>query len=504
MVINEHIEGVLRYNVGEEAEDFNFDKSHIVNNSCSISAACCDSGKFTIGEARPSKLTIKLHIPSDKITRYSLFGSSIDISIQYNGGSSIYMGRFYTTSVQGGRDNIYTITACDSLVLMQPTSYDNQNYGGSVDNPNQDPVGDESSLVQTLKSGGTPITTKMQDIVNSINKILRAVGTDEIVFHHDISIVNNNIDGINWVMYRGSNSYQRTTYIDFVKYIAQMTAGCVQMMPDIDGKQEPKLYITPYGHEKLLSDNSVHPAFEPLEIGYDIQERNGTEIADYTVYIQNIYAKTYDGTGWATFTEYKKHSGNVVIDISGNPFLDGSHYHDTGSENPFVISGGIWQQLHRCAIRPYTVKAHINPQNRNGIPHLGRKVKIQRKDGTYAESIITAWSWTLHGGWKLSCGGEDSRALIQGIAKSKSYHAEISAMMYTDAKAATTSGAVEDAKKEAAAAQAAAEKAGENATFAKDDASSAHEAIRYNNANWGAIANAFNELGVQVDLNWME
>ena len=450
MLIEEHLRGIIyipvhdgdSYTVIEHA----FTEDDVIQGSCSITSRCCDDSTFSIGGVRPAELAIKLRIELPEVNAYTLYGAKIRLYSIYSSAENAeetLRGEFWVTSAKRTR-SIYTLKASDAIVWLDSGAYDISSAGNTqteTDNPIYQYC---VNAIRTIEANFT------YGIMAYVNNQLAACEIEPIAFDVRKDITNNFPDEFSFALLPAeiSGSCGSRSPRDYAAYLAQLAAGCVQMIPCPDEPEVCKLYLTPYGYQPTGDCSDAFRAIwaDPVTITYDTIALEGCDIADYELYVQKTYIKTYDETGWSSGSEYRKYCGNVVIDLSGNPFLDGRWYHGHDingvQKNPFSVLSGIGEQLAKCAKRPFALKCHPQFARLANYPKLGQRIRIEEQPREWKESIITKMIWTFRGGWTFGCAGSDSRVLSQAAKQSLAKHAENAAKTHANILMNTASASV--------------------------------------------------------------
>ncbi len=436
MLIEEHLRGVMyipvhdgsSYTVIEHA----FTENDVIEGSCSITSRCCDDSTFSVGGVRPAELAVKLRIELPEVNAYTLYGAKIRLYSIYSSAEDaqeVLRGEFWVTSVKRSR-TVYTIKASDAIVWLDTGSYTSESGESQTESDNP--------IYQFCYSAVRTMTAHFNEgIMPYVNGQLAACEIDPILYDIRSDVTNNFPDTYAYVLIptEVSGSCGSRSPRDYASYLAQLAAGCMQMLPSPDEPDTCKLYLTPYGYEPAETSSEAFRATwaDPISIPYDTIELDSCDIADYTLYVQKIYIKTYDETGWASGGAYNKYMGNIVIDLSGNPFLDGRWYHGEGlGKKPFPVLNGIGEQLAKCEKRPFSLRCHPQFARLTDYPKLGQKIRIESSPGVWKESLITRMMWKFRGGWQFSCAGSDSRVLSQAAKQSLAKHAENSAKTHAN------------------------------------------------------------------------
>ena len=460
MVIYEHVKGVISVpcyddngNYAGYTNDITFTENDIIKDSCSITSRACDDNTFSLGGVRPAELSIKLRLEGDGINAYNLYGAKIILYSCYaehpKESDWVFRGTFWVTSVSRIK-TMYTLRASDATVWLDSGSYSGS--GTNVTEKNAKTAID-AALINVHRTLGDSLRT----ILELTNVELTNLGVDNISLYefpesklapHDLKgIFRNNspeypTDDVRmWGILDQNDGYFNTrTPGEYASAIAEMYCGFISgrnYMAYNDTSAGTEIQIVPFGY------CNPDEGYGVVSISYDEIESDTLDMADYQLFFQNIYVKTFDETGWASYSTPKKFGGNITIDLTDNPFLDGRHHgmliydsvHNTKhSENPdcnvFEVTNTLGAYITSLKVRPFKLKCHKSFSNWKDYPKVGMKIQVEEKDGTKKESIITKTIWKFHGGWELGCSGSDSRVLSQAAKKSLSSHAENSAKTY--------------------------------------------------------------------------
>lgn len=400
MVIEEHAR--LEILLPEESEWRNISENDIINNSLSVSSKCMDDSSFSLGGVFSAQLSAKIRLQNTNT--YKVTGAKIKVFSQYGGQSEILRGIFWVTSVSRKND-IYTISASDSLVWLDSTSYDHSGQGENI--IYNALVSDE--WIRTLSNEFEILLSVVNDILENDKKLC---------FYYDDEIINNLPSGKGYCLLPPDMVGEISTKNprDYASWLAEIACGFV-FVDYSDGTA--KIRIGQY------SEEVNH------EISYDEVELNSCEIADFTLNFQQVYTDIYDGTSGSV-----GNNGNgITIDISENPFKDGHWQYNRviGSDgeeygNAMDIIDNIYDKLvgnenKNCKgldFRPFNLKCHCTKNFQ-----LGQKITLPNGQ----ESWITSIKWQFRGGYTLSCAGKDTRVLCASARRSRS--AKVKDLAYT-------------------------------------------------------------------------
>lgn len=435
MLIEEHLKGTIYIPIHNGDESYriiehDFTENDVIHNSCSITSRCCDDKTFSIGGVRPAELSIKLRIKLPDVNAYTLYGAKIRLYSRYFDNPWMLRGEFWVTSAKRTK-NIYTIRASDALIWLDSGSYASE--FGQTSKPEDNPI------YKKFTASMCPSSMIWEEIFKTANADLESAGIDKLKYEiredvpnwsTTVSEYNNTKFGYCLIGTDNAGSCASRSPRDYASYMAQIAAGCVQVLVSPDEPENAKIYVTPYGYSPNHIDGKNDELFiksweEPVKIGYEEIELDSCDIADYELYVHMTYVKTYDETGWSCGGIKKKYQGNLVVDFSGNPFLDGrwSWKDELGLwdyEKPSLVFGVLvkaGEQLGSIAKRPFSLKCYHAFKSLAELPKLGQRIEIEEKPGTWKESFITKMIWHFRGGWEFGCAGSDSRVLSQAAKK---------------------------------------------------------------------------------------
>lgn len=469
MVIYEHVKGILSVpcylDDGDYAgytTDIAFTDSDIIRNSCSIKSSACDSSTFSLGSVRPAELSIQLHLEQDGINAYNLYGAKIILYSCYQKEPKpsdwIFRGMFWVTSVSR-KKTLYTLRASDALVWLNNNSI--SSGSGKVDD-------DESEVSKKLRdklegyegeSGGGgvyPLHDIVTDIVTWTNDILQNMIAEKPLAYEPIdSIPNNNPQlGNSYSGYtlmrkseEGESRNTRYSAIDYISALAKPACSFVCMRNDQyqNNDSQVPFSLVPFGFFK-----------DKIRVPFSAIARDSCDVASYNIYIQKIYFKTYDDTGWTNARKYKPMLGNVEIDLSSNCFFDGRRmetvlnyqedFPDANDKNEYpIVEAAANYLFHNVLLKPFQLKCYLKFDDMEHFPKLGQRIEIEYQPGKWAESTITNMTWKFRGGWEFSCTGKDTRVLAQASKRSLAFNAENASKRHADIAAASAKKAANNA-----------------------------------------------------------
>ena len=463
MVIYEHVKGILSVpcylDNGDYAgytTDISFTDSDIIRDSCSIKSSACDSSTFSLGSVRPAELSIQLHLEQDGINAYNLYGAKIILYSCYQKEPKpsdwIFRGMFWVTSVSR-KKTLYTLRASDALVWLNNNSI--SSGSGKVDN-------DESEVSKKLRdklegyegeSGGGgvyPLHDIVTDIVTWTNDILQNMIAEKPLTYEPIDSIPNNTPKLGnsyngYTLMRkseeGESKNTRYSAIDYISALAKPACSFVCMRNDRYRIQNNDLQVpfslVPFGFFK-----------DKIRIPFSAIARDSCDVASYNIYIQKVYFKTYDDTGWTNARAYKPMLGNVEIDLSSNCFFDGRRmetvlnyqedFPDTNDKNEYpIVEAAANYLFHNVLLKPFQLKCYLKFDDIDHFPKLGQRIEIEYQPGKWAESTITNMTWKFRGGWEFSCTGKDTRVLAQAAKRSLAFNSENASKRHADIAAAS-------------------------------------------------------------------
>lgn len=514
MIIHEHVKGTIVIPIyddnGEFANrtaDIDFTEDDIIKDSCTITARACDDNTFSLGSVRSAELSIKLRLDGEGVNTYNLYGAKITLYSCYKQSQTapdwVFRGFYWVTSATHVK-NIYTLRASDAVVWLDSGSY----------------VGEESKIKETNAKTAIDkamigvhrtLNDNLKTILKFSNEELKKMEMDDIgLYELEESLLEpQNLTGIfknNSPRYPENDDIRLFGILDqndgyfnsqspseYAKALAELYVGfitgrnCTEKEPE-----QPQIQIIPFGYFNEAQ------GYGTVSIKYNEIERDSLDVAGYKLYFQNTYVRTFDETAWSSYSSPKKYGGNITIDITNNPFLDGRHHgmliYDRDHEtqlcndpacNVFEITNVVGAYVGTLNVRPFNLKCHKAFRNWKEYPKLGMQIEIEDAEGKIKKSIITKAIWKFRGGWELGCTGSDSRVLSQAAKKSLASHTGNTSKTYTSTVASRLDNRVKTA-------QAAANSAQENVDYTDEVAK----------RNMAAVAAAFNELGVSFSYEY--
>jgi hypothetical protein len=388
-----------------------------------------------VGGVRPAELAIKLRIEElPGVNAYTLYGAKIRLYSVYSSAANaeeVLRGEFWVTSVSRLK-TIYTIKASDALIWLESGSYNDAGATGKAqDNP----------IYQYCVSWVRTLSGNFSGVIDYVNATLTACDVDNITYVERTDIVNQQPNGIGFALLPvdiAGSSFSRSPR-DYASFIAAISAGCVQMLTDPADPDVRKLYLTPYAYTPEGSDSFCDMWSRTIDVPYSTITADSCDVADYTVYIQSVYFKAYNERAWSCHAERSKHAANTIIDLSGNPFVDGRYYNFNSDlpNSPYDVTMWLRHHFHNndgetFTVRPFAVRCHPQFASCADYPKLGQRIRIEVQPDIWQESIITKMAWKFRGGWEFGCAGKDSRLLSQAAKKSLAKHSEEAAKTYAN------------------------------------------------------------------------
>lgn len=381
LIIEEHVR--LEILLPNEENWRYISENDIIKNTLSILSRCMDDSSFSLGGVYSAQLSAQLYLKNTN--KYSITGAKIKAYSWYGNSQSkeVLRGVFWVTSVTRNND-IYTISASDSLVWLDSTSYETNGECGNL-------------IYGRLASNIGNLGYKVSQIVETVNEFLDT--ENKINVYVNGNVINYQPSGVGYYLLPADKVGEISTKNprDYISWLAEIACGFAFM--DYSSGT-PFLTIGQFG-EEILNEVSV-----------DEIELNSCEIADFIIQINGVWTNVYNGV----FGGIGSCKGGIVIDISENPFKDG-HWEQNG-ENAMDIIGNIYSKLRgdggNCKglpFRPFSLKCHCQKYF-----ELGQKIKLP--DGNI--SWITSIKWTFRGGYTLSCAGKDTRVLYASAKRSQS------------------------------------------------------------------------------------
>lgn len=490
MVIYEHVKGTIVIPIydddGEFANrtaDIDFTEDDIIKDSCAITARACDDNTFSLGGVRSTELSIKLRLDGEGVNAYNLYGAKITLYSCYKQNPTasdwVFRGFYWVTSVSHVK-NVYTLRASDAVVWLDSGSY-------VGDGTEVKEVNAKTAIDKAMIGFHRKLNDNLKTILNLSNEELKKMEIDEIgLYELEESLLEpQNLTGIfrnNSPRYPENDDIRLFGILDqndgyfnsqspseYAKALAELYAGFITGRNCTENTEkeleQPQIQIIPFGYFNETQ------GYGTVSIKYSEIERDSLDIAGYKLYFQNTYVRTFDETTWSSYSSPKKYGGNITLDITNNPFLDGRHHglqiydrdHKTQlcndpACNVFEITNVIGEYVGTLDVRPFNLKCHKAFQNWKEYPKLGMQIEIEDADGKIKKSIITKTIWRFRGGWELGCAGSDSRVLSQAAKKSLASHTGNTSKTYTSTVASRLDNRVKTAQATASDAASAASK----------------------------------------------
>ena len=481
MVIYEHVKGTIVipiYNdngdFADRTADINFTEDDIIKDSCTITARACDDNTFSLGGVRSAELSIKLRLDGEGVNAYNLYGAKITLYSCYKQNPTasdwVFRGFYWVTSVSHVK-NIYTLRASDAVVWL-----DSGSYVGNGTNVKE--VNAKTAIDKAMIGVHRTLNNNLKTILKLSNEELKKMEIDEIgLYELEESLLEpqnltgifrnnsprypeNDVIRLFGILDQNDGYFNSQSPGEYAKALAELYVGFVTGKNCAEGtekeQEQPQIQIIPFGYFNEAQGYGIVP------IKYSEIERDSLDIAGYKLYFQNTYVRTFDETTWSSYSSPKKYGGNITLDITNNPFLNGRHHglqiydrdHKTQlcndpACNVFEITNVIGEYVGTLDVRPFNLKCHKVFQNWKEYPKLGMRIEIEDKDGKIKKSIITKTIWRFRGGWELGCTGSDSRVLSQAAKKSLASHTSNTSKTYTSTVASRVDNRAKSAQEKA-------------------------------------------------------
>ena len=395
MVINETAR--LEILLPEESEWRNISENDIINNSLSVSSKCMDDSSFSLGGVYSAQLSARIRLQNTNT--YKVTGAKIKVFSQYGGQNEILRGIFWVTSVSRKND-IYTISASDSLIWLDSTSYDDRRKGTGKNFIYDEMQG---SLKEYLRDLGGCLDL----ILGVINKYNGS--ENQLAFCDDGGIINYCPNDVGYCLLPPDMVGEISTKNprDYASWIAEIACGFI-FVDYSDGNAE--IRIGQFGEEIMN------------EVSIDEIELDSCEIADFTLDFKRVYTDIYDGTSGSAYND----GNGITIDISENPFKDGHWQYNDGNAMDIIdniydkLVGNSDKNCNGLKFRPFNLKCHCTKNFQ-----LGQKITLPNGQ----KSWVTSIKWQFRGGYTLSCAGKDTRVLCASARRSQS--AKVKDLAYT-------------------------------------------------------------------------
>ena len=417
MYIDEQVQGTIYF---VDGTSFQFDTNNIIDDDISILQQATADNSFSVGGTYSSTLNMTIRIPTGLTNSYDIIGSRIVLKSKYGSEENYVMrGVFWVTSASRYK-NIYTISGSDAITWLDLIPYLEQTY---VDNNGKE----YNNLVYAYMFGSRDsLNGKLQDIASAINYYLsqNQVNISGISAHTNDNIINDNPPA--------SNGYTQGFYCvlpkedvgenanpcprDYAGWLSQIACGfleCVYL--ENDGTP----YISIGQFETSPTDT----------LSWNNFEQDTLEIASFTVNCCQIYVEIYNGTLGST-NIVNKNVNSFVIDLTGNPFVDGHWAYRENSEgdhSAMDILENALAFMQNVAIRPFSAVYHGEKRFK-----LGQCIKIIDEDETEYRTTLTKIQWNFRGGHELKCSGEDNRVLFDSARRTPSVRAKEQALTKTN------------------------------------------------------------------------
>lgn len=379
MVIEEHAR--LKILLPSESQWRNISENDVINGSLSILSKCMDDDSFSLGGTYSAQLSAKIRLQNTNA--YKITGAKIEVYSWYSGQDEFLRGIFWITSVSR-KDDIYTISASDSLIWLDSVSYDDSGNGKNI-------------IYDKLLSDIGNIGYKFNQIIESVNTLLD--NEKKLSFYDDTNIVNYLPSGNGYCVLPADmvGKISSTNPRDYASWIAEIACGFIYT-DYIDGIA--KIRIGQF--EEEISD----------EISVEETEFSSCEIADFALNFIRVYTDIYDGSSGSVYNDSES---GITVNISDNPFKDGHWQYNNGNamdllNNIYEKLCGNYKNMHGLPFRPFKIKCHCK---RNF--HLGQKIGLPDSNVSW----ITSINWRFRGGYTLGCAGKDTRTLYSSSKRSQ-------------------------------------------------------------------------------------
>ena len=219
----------------------------------------------------------------------------------------------------------------------------------------------------------------------------------------------------------GLQGYARTdSPRDYLRFLAELACGFIH------AREDGKITLGQFAQPQFGIGNGT-----PL-IGMDDIESDSCEIADYIIkqmrtqmVLDTQYNHLYPDM-WETDTSYDQFSYIRYL-VENNPYangfynswdLNGNPHYDAGFMNR-ALKKHLYEYAGGYTIRPFRATVHKETRY-----HLGQRIRINYKaygeeTASNYDSIVTSITWTFRGGWKLACGGDDGRTMLDCLRVTK-------------------------------------------------------------------------------------
>ncbi|MCR4644527.1 MAG: hypothetical protein K5695_03840 [Oscillospiraceae bacterium] len=429
--------------------------------SAGIRKQCCPDGAITIGGVFAAMLNITCRMPG--MTYFQVRSARLKMKHKYAGEQNFeQLGVFYVTDCKRLAGDLFQISAQDAVgwtdtsalnLVPDPHDYsdkslDNTKYGVGVfvEFYQHYPLdggspGNHYRMVHQWLELMTSIVNRFIQARSGIPDVLTWVNYDSqrnAGYDYANSHVYIQPDPdqdpypdpdwpLNFPLYVKDNDIQnlqssaRTDSArDYYRYLAELTGGYVYAREE-DGALTLGQFGQPeFGWNDGTTDTTQQISPQDVEDG-------SYEIADYTINLLRTTVTATTHQGWAENKCYNRNPmynqyAYIMYTLTGdNPFINGLHavayerWHDVDLG---TVANGLWFPLSKYGggytIRPFHATVHKPVRF-----HLGQRIKFVGFDTDDLLSIVTSIQWNFRGGWKIACGGEDGRSMLDCIRATK-------------------------------------------------------------------------------------
>lgn len=399
--------------------------------SAGIRKQCCPDGAIAIGGVYAALLNITCRMPG--MTYFQVRSARLKMKHKYAGEQNFeQLGVFYVTDCKRLAGDLFQISAQDAVGWTDTSA----NNATSENNGTKFGIGaymkkeqDDYGIVQLHTS-----MSRLTAITNSF--IFARSGISNLLAWDDYSVSNNH--GYYYAN-QITNAYTEETpnnayfplYVkdgdlnnlegsarsdlprDYFRLLAELACGFVY------AKENGHLTLGQFGQPEFGYDNGTTDTTQV--INKNETEYDSSEIADYDINILRAEATAECHKGWSSYSVFNNNPGYkdhayIRYAIVNNPFLNG--WYAAWDDGPRPVAEGIWFPLSKYGggytIRPFHATVHKPVRF-----HLGQRIKFVGFDTNDLLSIVTSIQWNFRGGWKIACGGEDGRSMLDCIRATK-------------------------------------------------------------------------------------
>lgn len=329
--------------------------------SASVSKQCVSGTGFEFGGVCASTLSIEFI--SSLTNRYCLIGAVIKLSI-FKKNEWQNFGVYNVTSASRWKDK-FTVSASDNLIWLDKSVYSTDENSHKINE------------IATRMSSEVTIYRALQIVVEEVGGLQLAQTESEIL---QLSAMCGNLSTI--VFQDVTTDCPR----DWLYWIAQFLSGFA--IADSEGNIAIKKFDTI--PSSVITQNMV--------------QQETTDIADFTLVLVGARMEVWDTTmGAVWYPSLENQPNSVFLDVSENWLIQGKHYL---YGNAMDILSDMASTISDIPYRPFSATVHSDELYR-----LGQCIQIQDNTGTYYNTVVTHYTWSLRGGQTLKCSGEDTRLL---------------------------------------------------------------------------------------------